>query len=149
MIKDTKLTKVRINIQDNYILGIFLIIISSLCFALVAVMVKYLRHLPLMEILFFQNISAMIIVPLILKKMHIPLLGNNKPSLLLGGFLVIITDLAKYYTFTVMLLADASTIHKIKPLFYIFLFGNIPEREIKLATNSAFIIGFFRRITSH
>jgi drug/metabolite transporter (DMT)-like permease len=86
-------------------------------------MVKYLRHLPLMEILFFQNITAMIILPLMLKKMHISLFGNNKPFLLLGGFLGIITELTKYYSFTFMLLADASTIHRLSPFFIFFLSG--------------------------
>lgn len=128
MIKDSKFTKVRTDTKDNYKLGIFFIIISSLCFASVAVMVKYLRHIPLMEILFFQNITAMIIVPLMSKKMHIPLLGNNKPSLLVGGFLGISTELTKFYTFTFMLLADASTIHRLSP-FFIFVLSGIFLKE--------------------
>jgi drug/metabolite transporter (DMT)-like permease len=109
LIKDSKLTKVRIDTKDNYKLGIFFIIISSLCFSLMAVMVKYVRHLPLMKIVFFQNIPTMIIAPLILKKMQISFLGNNKPNLWLHGLVGMITQLAKSYTFTIMLLTDATT----------------------------------------
>ncbi|OFW46636.1 MAG: hypothetical protein A2163_05105 [Actinobacteria bacterium RBG_13_35_12] len=128
--------------KDNYKLGIFFIIISSLCFALVAVMVKYLRHLPLMEILFFQNIPAMIIIPLTSKKMNIPLLGNNKPSLLLGGFLGIITELTKFYTFTFMLLADASTIHRLSPFFIFFLSGIFLKEKLNFRQIPLLLLAF-------
>lgn len=142
LIKNSQLTKVKIDTKDNYILGIFFIIISSLCFALVAVIVKYVRHLPLMEIVFFQNIPAMIIIPLMLKKMKISILGNNKPFLWFCGFLVIITDLAKYYTFTVMLLADATTIQKLSPFFVFFLSGIFLKEKLNFRQIPLFLFAF-------
>lgn len=63
-----------------------MMIIASICFSLVAVMVKYIRHLPLMEIILFRNIPTMIIIPIILKKKGIPFFGNNKLVLLMRGF---------------------------------------------------------------
>ena len=130
--KNSKLTKVRIDTKDNYKLGIFFIIISSLCFALIAVGVKQIGHLPLMEILFFQNIPTMVIIPIILKKMNISLLGNNKPFLWSSGFLNVIIQLAKFYTFTVMLLADATTIHRLSPFFVFFLSGIFLKEKLSI-----------------
>jgi drug/metabolite transporter (DMT)-like permease len=140
--KNSKLTEVRINPKDNYKLGIFFIIISSFCFALIAAMVKQLRHLPLMEIVFFQNIPTMIIVPLILKKMHISIFGNNKPFLCFGGFLNVITELAKFYTFTVMLLADATTIQKLNPFFVFFLSGIFLKEKLSFRQIPLFLLAF-------
>jgi drug/metabolite transporter (DMT)-like permease len=99
LIKNSKLTKVRIDTKDNYKVGIFLMITSSICFTLMAVGVKYVKHLPLMEIIFFQSIPTMIIIPLMLKKMNISLFGNNKPFLCFFGFVGIIIQLAKFYTY--------------------------------------------------
>lgn len=140
--KNSKLTKVRIDTKDNYKLGIFFIIISSLCFALIAVGVKQNLHLPLMEILFFQNIPTMVIIPIILKKMNISLLGNNKPFLWSSGFLNVIIQLAKFYTFTVMLLADATTIHRLSPFFVFFLSGIFLKEKLSFQQIPLFLLAF-------
>ena len=120
MIMKNRLTGVSINARDNDLSGIFFIIFSSFCFALVAVLVKLLKHLSLIEILFFQNIVAVIILSIALKKINISLLGNNKVFLLIGAFVAIVTELTKYYSFRFMLLADASTIHRISPFFIFY-----------------------------
>ena len=142
MIKNSKLTKVKIDTKDNFKLGIFFIIISSLCFALTAAMVKYVRHLPLMEIILFQNIPTMIIIPIILKKMNISLLGNNRLFLCFGGFLGIITALTKFYTFTVMLLTDAVTIHRLSPFFIFFLSGIFLKEKLSFQRIPLFLFAF-------
>lgn len=96
--------------------------------ALTAVLVKQLRHLPLMEIVFFQNIPIMIIVPIILKKMNISPFGNNKPFLLLRGLLGLLGMLTMFYAFTTMPLTDATTIKLLSP-FFIFLFSGVFLKE--------------------
>ncbi|MCJ7647153.1 MAG: DMT family transporter [Candidatus Lokiarchaeota archaeon] len=149
MVKDSKLSKVRINMKDNYILGIFFIIISSLFFALIAVMVKQIKHLPLMEIMFFQTLPAMFIIPMFLKKMHISFLGNNIPFLLVVGFLGIIIELAKFYTFTVMLLADAITIQKLSPIFVFSLSGIFLKEKLNLRQIPLFLVAFFLQNKNH
>jgi drug/metabolite transporter (DMT)-like permease len=140
--KNNKLTKFRIYSKDNYRLGIFFMVISSLCLALIAVMVKQLKHLPLMEIIFFQNIPSMIIIPPMLKKMHISLFGNNKPLLCFSGFIGTVTKLAKYYTFTVMLLADATTIHRLSPFFVFFLSGIFLKEKLSFRRVPLFLLAF-------
>ena len=142
LIKNSKLTKVRIDTKDNYKAGIFFIITASICLVLMAVMVKQVRHLPLMEIMFFKDIPTMIIIPIILKNMNIPLLGNNKPFLWFGGFLGIITALAKFYTFTFMFLADAITIHRLSPFFIFFLAGIFLKEKLSFRRIPFFMLAF-------
>ena len=142
LIKNSKLTKARIDTKDNYKAGIFFIITASICLALMAVMVKQVRHLPLMEIMFFKDIPTMIIIPIILKNMNIPLLGNNKPFLWFGGFLGIITALAKFYTFTFMFLADAITIHRLSPFFIFFLAGIFLKEKLSFRRIPFFMLAF-------
>ena len=142
MIKDSKLIKVRTDIKDNYKAGIFFIIISSLCFALIAAMVKHVKHLPLMEIIFFQTLPAMIIIPILLKKINISFLGNNMPFLWFYGFLSIIIELTKNYTFTVILLADATTIHRLSPFFVFFLSRIFLKEKLSFRRLPLFLLAF-------
>lgn len=142
MINNSNFIKVRSEMKDNDNVGIFFNLISSLCFALIAVMVKYVKHLPLMEIVFFQNIPTMIIVPIILKKMNISLFGKNKPFLWSISFLSLITELSKNYTFTVMLLADAITIHRLSPFFVFLLSGIFLKEKLSFRKIPLFLLAF-------
>ena len=121
--------------RDNKRLGILFITISSFCLALMSMLVKKLGHLPIMEIMFFQNLPAMVIMPIILMKMRIPIFGNNKPFLLINGFISLFAQLTKYYTYTVMLLADATIIHRLSPFIVFFLSGIFLKEKL-----------YFRRI---
>ncbi len=136
------LNKIRIDLSDNYLSGILSMIISSLCLALMSVMIKQLKHLPLMEIMFFQNIPSMIILPIILKKMNLSPLGNNRPLLYFNGFVSMMTQLTKYYTYTVMLLADSTTIHRLSPIFVFFLSGIILKEKLSLKRIPFFFLAF-------
>ena len=120
--------KIQTNIQDNYRVGIFFIIMFSIAGALVAVLVKQVRHIPLMEIMLFRNIPTMIILPILLKKMNISFFGNNKPMLWFRGFIGVLAMLTSFYTFTAMPLTDATTIQQLRP-FFIFFFSGIFLKE--------------------
>jgi len=120
--------KIQTNIQDNYRVGILFIIIFTIGGALIAVLVKQLRHLPLMEIIFFQNIPIMIIAPILLKKMNISSFGNNKAFLWFRGILGLLGMLTMFYSYTAMPLTDATTIKSLSP-FFIFLFSGILLKE--------------------
>ncbi len=134
--------KVRINIQDNYKAGIFFIVITSICFALIAVLVKQVRHLPLMEIILFRNIPAMIIIPGMIKKVKVSPFGNNKGILWFSGFVAAISILAIFYAFTVMSLTDAITILNLSPFFTFFLAGIFLKEKLHLRQMSFFILAF-------
>jgi len=118
------------NIQDNYKTGILSMVIASICFALIAVMVKKINHLPLMEIILFSYIPTMIIIPVMIKKINISLFGNNKPILCFSGLVTVISMLASFYTFKVMSLTDAMTIRNLSPFFTFFLAGIFLKKKL-------------------
>ena len=105
-------------------------------------MVKQVRHLPLMEILFFRNIPAMIILPIMIKKIKVPLFGNNKPILWLAGLVTAIATLTSYYAFTVISLTDAITILNLSPFFIFSLAGIFLKEKIYLRQMPFFIFAF-------
>ena len=136
--KDKKL----VNSKDNLKSGIISMIIASLCLSLMSVMIKQLRHMPLMEIMFFQNVPSMIIIPFILNKMNLSPFGNNKSLLYFNGLISMSTQLTKYYTFTVMLLADATTIHRLSPFFVFFLSGIFLKEKLSFQRIPLLILAF-------
>lgn len=110
--------------------------------ALAAVNIKQVRHLPLIEIIFFRNIPTMIIVPIILKRINISLLGNNKPFLWFRGLVGLFAMLTTYYTFTVMPLTDATTIHQLRPFFIFFFSGVLLKEKIYFRQIPFYLLAF-------
>ena len=110
--------------------------------ALAAVTIKQVRHLPLMEIIFFRNIPTMIIVPIVLKKMNISFLGNNKPFLLFRGLMGTLAMLTIFYAFTTMHLTDATAIQQLSPFFIFFLAGIFLKEKLQLQQIPFFVFSF-------
>jgi len=119
-----------------------MMVITSICFALMAVIVKYIKHLPLMEIILFRNIPTMMIIPIILKKRDISLFGNNKPVLLLRGFFGVIGMIGMFYTYTTMPLTDAVTIQRLSPFFIVILSGMFLKEKLYFQQIPIFILAF-------
>ena len=106
---------------DNYQLGIFLMILCSLCFALIALIINLLENIPLMEIVFFRNFALMIMAPIILVKQRISIWGNNKPLLIYRGIFGCLGMIGMFYSYTKMPMTDAVTIQRLSPFFVIIL----------------------------
>jgi len=128
--------------EDKSNSGILMMIIATICFSLMSAMVKYLGHLPVMEITFFRNIPIMLIIPLILKSKKISFWGNNKPLLLLRSSLSSFASIAYFYTITVMVLTDAVTIKQLSPILIIFLSGIFLGEKIDFKKITIFIMAF-------
>ena len=107
-----------------------------------AVLVKQIRHLPLMEIILFRNIPTMIIIPGMIKKVKVSPFGNNKPILWLSGLVTVISMLTSYYTFTAMPLTDAITIRNLGPFFIFFLAGIFLKEKLHFRQIPFFIFAF-------
>jgi len=120
-----------------------MMIIATICFSLMAAMVKFLRHLPVMEIILFRNIPIMLIIPLILKNKKISFWGNNKPLLLFRSLLSGFAVIAYFYTITVMILTDAVTIKQLSPIFIILLASIFLGEKINLKKITIFVLAFF------
>lgn len=130
------------NGEDKSNMGILMMIIATICFSLMAAMVKFLRHLPVMEIIFFRNIPIMLIIPLILKNKKISFWGNNKPLLLLRSLLSGFAVIAYFYTITVMILTDAVTIKQLSPFFIILLASIFLGEKIDFRKITIFSLAF-------
>jgi drug/metabolite transporter (DMT)-like permease len=133
---------VRIDTKDNYKAGIFLIILSSLCFALIAAMVKQVGHLPVTEIILIRNIPIMIIIPGMIKKAKVSPFGNNKPILWFSGLVITIAMITGFYAYTMMPLTDAITIRNLSPFFTFFLAGIFLKEKLSLQQIPFFILAF-------
>jgi len=116
------------NGDKKYLGGILILLTGVLSVSLVSVWVKYLRNLPLMEILFFQSLPIILIIPIILKIKKISIRGNNQFLLLIRCLLSILNNIAYYYTLTTMTLTDAVSIKQLCP-FIIIVFASIFLKE--------------------
>jgi len=107
-----------------------------------AVLVKEVIHLPLIEIVFFHNIPTILIIPLKIKKTNSSFWGNNKFILLFRSFIVAIGMMAMFYTYTVMSLTDAITLQQLSPFFIFFLAGIFLQEKLSLRQLPFFIFAF-------
>ena len=128
--------------EDKSNMGILMMIIATICFSFMSAMVKFLGHLPVMEIILFRSIPIMLIVPLILKNKKISFWGNNKPLLLLRSLLSAFAATSYFYTITVMILTDAVTIKQLSPIFIIFLASIFLGEKIAFKKITIFLIAF-------
>ncbi|HAJ32793.1 MAG TPA: EamA family transporter [Candidatus Atribacteria bacterium] len=122
--------------------GILMMLIAAICFAVLAFLIKFVPDIPLMELIFFRNIPIMLIVPLILIKKGIPILGNKRPLLLLWGLLSIFSTISYFYTIKVMILTDAVSIKQFSPFLSVFFAAIFLKEKIGYKKVSIFIFGF-------
>ena len=97
--------------------GIRYMLIASFFFALMNVSVKYLPHIPAVEIAFFRALVSLALSVLILKQLRIPMLGNRPVSLLMRGFFGAGALILYFITLQHMPLASAVTIQFLSPIF--------------------------------
>jgi len=109
------------NKSINYQKGIWMMMVSSISSAVMGLLVKYLTNIPLMEIVLFRNLPSIIILPIIITKKYIPILGKNKPLLIIRSLFAFISFAGYVYTFTKMSLTDAITIRQLGPIIIALL----------------------------
>jgi RarD protein len=86
-------------------------------FALMNVFVKFLPHIPAIEIVLFRSIFSFVASFLILKQQGVPVLGNNRKWLVIRGVVGSVGLIAFFYTLQNIPLASAVTIHYLSPIF--------------------------------
>lgn len=102
-------------------LGVFYIMLSAFCFALMNTFVRLSGDIPTIQKSFFRNFVAVIFAFIVLKKNRIPLRwqkGNLKFHIIraTAGTLGI---LCNFYAIDRLVLADASMLNKMSPFFAI------------------------------
>jgi len=124
--------------------GILMMVFAAICFAVLAMLIKFIPNVPLMEIILFRNIPIMLVIPLMIFKKGIPILGNKRKRslLLLRSILTIFAMTSYFYTIKVMILTDALTIKQLAPLLSIFFAAIILKEKVNFKQISIFVFGF-------
>ncbi len=90
---------------------------SSLAFSFMQICVKYLPHLPTTELILFRSIVSIVLSLVMLRKLKIHPLGNNRKVLLMRGVFGTIALSLFFYTLQYIPLASAVTIQYLSPIF--------------------------------
>jgi len=126
--------------------GILMMIIASILLALMAIVVKSIEGVTRFEILFFQCIPTMVFMPVLLKKNKIPILGNNRISLISRGLFGFFSLIAYYYSLQKMNVASAVTLLQLSPFFYHFIVCVFFKRKKSFLPNTDYFISLFGNI---
>ena len=142
-------------IPDKY-RGIVYILISTTCFSIVNLMVKFLRDFPAHELVFFRSVISLFATAAMLRFKGLGLLGNNKPWLLVRGISGVLALFLFFITIQQMPLANAVAIQYLSPTFTA-LFGIFLLKEqvswlqwlfLSVALSGAFVIKGFEGNTN-
>lgn len=120
--------------------GISLMLISSLCFSLMAVSVKLLPDIPTYEKIFFRNFTGLLISCFIIKSKNKSFVGNNKKLLLLRSLFGLLGVGAYFYAISRLPLANSAILNKLSPIFVLIFASLILGEKIKKLQIPAVII---------
>lgn len=122
--------------------GIKHMLVAGVFFSLMNVGVKYLDNIPAIEIVFFRSLVTLVISAIMIKRLGISFLGNNKVVLLLRGFFGVIALSLYFLCLQNMPLASAVTIMQLSPIFTTILAIFILKEKVKLPQWAFFLISF-------
>lgn len=99
--------------------GMRYMILSAMGFALMAACVKKVSVLgiPVLEIVAARALVSLFLSYLDVRRKRIPLMGNNRPLLLLRGIVGALALVCVYYSVTHMPLAEATVLQYLHPMF--------------------------------
>lgn len=121
-----------------------MIILSTLCFAIMNMFVKLSGDIPSIQKSFFRNIVALIIALSVLIKSGagFQIEKQNRPLLLIRAICGTIGLIANFYAVDHLLLADASIIQKVAPFFVIIFSYILLKEEVTKKQIISIIIAF-------
>lgn len=97
--------------------GVRYMLLATLFFNLLKVCVKYLPHIPPIEIILFRSVISLGISIFYLKKNRVNIWGNNKPVLIGRGVAGAIALVTYFSLLQKIPLATASTLQYLAPIF--------------------------------
>lgn len=122
------------SVQSMLLAGIF--------FALMNVSVKFIPHIPAIEIILFRSLFSLIFSYAILKQQKVPVFGNNKKLLVLRGVVGSVGLITFFYTLQKIPLASAVTIQYLSPIFTTILGIFLVKERVKPIQFLFFAISF-------
>lgn len=120
--------------------GILYIILSSLFFSIMAVSVKALPNIPVMEKLFFRNIIGLIAVSITLIRTGQKPIAHNKKLIGLRSLFGVLGVYFYYSSLSNLNLADGVIINKLSPFFVILLSVLFLKEDIKRSQMVAVVL---------
>jgi len=117
-------------------------LLAGVFFSIMNVSVKYISHLPAIEIIMFRSLFSFVVSYLILKRKRIPPFGNNKKLLILRGVTGSVGLISFFYTLQNIPLASAVTIQYLSPIFTSLLGILIVKERVKPLQFLYFAIAF-------
>ena len=106
-------------------------LLAGFFFALMNVCVKFVAHLPTLEVVLFRSVISFVASLVILKKQHVPIFGNNKKLLIARGIAGCLGLIGTFYTLQNIPLASAVTINYTAPLFTAILGIFIVKQKVR------------------
>ena len=116
--------------------------LAGLFFSFMNLGVKFLPHLPVLEIVFIRAFLMFFITLYLLKKQNINPLGNNRKILFLRGFFGMIALSMYFYSLQNMPFASAVTIMQLSPIFTTLIAVFILKETIKPIQLLFFLVSF-------
>jgi len=111
------------SVQSMLLAGVF--------FALMNVSVKFVPHIPAIEVILFRSLFSFIFSFLVLKKIGVSVFGNNKKLLIIRGVVGSIGLISFFYTLQNIPLASAVTIQYLSPIFTTILGIFLVKERVK------------------
>jgi drug/metabolite transporter (DMT)-like permease len=118
------------------------LIIATFCYALMNVSIKFVFHIPVMEIVLARCLISLMASYVHLKIIKQPVWGNNKQALVLRGIFGMVSMTAFFFTLQKIPLASAVTIQYLSPIFTIILATFIVKEKTKPIQYLFFLISF-------
>ncbi len=122
------------SVQSMLLAGVF--------FALMNVSVKYIPHIPAIEIILFRSLFSLIFSYTMLRRQNVNVFGNNKKLLVLRGVVGSVGLISFFYTLQKIPLASAVTLQYLSPILTAILGIYLVKEKVKPIQFVFFAISF-------
>lgn len=122
------------SVQSMLLAGVF--------FALMNVSVKYIPHIPAIEIILFRSLFSLIFSYTMLRRQNVNAFGNNKKLLVLRGVVGSVGLISFFYTLQKIPLASAVTLQYLSPILTTLLGIYLVKEKVKPIQFLFFAISF-------
>jgi drug/metabolite transporter (DMT)-like permease len=127
--------------------GVGYMLVSVLCFTGVNLLVKFVPHLPVTEIVLFRSLITFAISYTLLRRKKVHPWGTNKRWLLIRGASGTIALTVFFYTIQKIPLSAAVTIQYLSPFFTAFIAGLLLGEKTKSVQWLFFAVSFLGILT--
>lgn len=122
--------------------GVQYMLLATFVFAIMNVAVKWVDHIPAVEVIFFRSIVSLIMSGVALRSQKVNLFGNNKKVLILRGVAGSLGLILFFTTIQRIPLASAVTLMFLSPIFTAVLGIWIVKESVRWLQWVFFIISF-------